>query len=167
MSSLLIYLIICTIPALSSSTPLDNQNYPIQVDGLVLKEYRNGACQREISASHAVFLQEKQQVQLTKPEFMLFDPQGKMTSVLTCDTSQINVQQKKVEILGNVHLKLQDGVQFQTSYLIWDTSQKKFFTDAPVQITKDAHIVQGKGLESDETFSQIQILQFTGKGNQK
>ena len=163
----LIYLIVCLIPVLSNASQVDNRSYPIQVDGLVLKEYRAGACQREIAATHAVFSQEKNQVQLIQPQFVVFDQQGKTKLSLTCDSSQIHLQQKLVEIVGNVQLKLQDGVQLRTDYLIWDTSQKKFSTDATVQIIKDAHTVQGRGLESDENFTQIQIQHFMAKGNKK
>jgi LPS export ABC transporter protein LptC len=150
----------------ASSDKIDLYSYPIQVEGLTLKEYHSGTSQREILTEHAVFAQGKKTVELNKSRFIFYDQQGKTKASLTCDKSQIDLQNNLVYISGNVRLQAQTGIQFQTEQLIWDTARKKFSTDAAVEIIKDNTIIHGKGLEADETFEQIQVRNFAAKGNQ-
>lgn len=140
--------------------------YPIQVEGLVLKEYRAGTSQREIQSTHAVFLQEKQLVQLRQPKLILYDQQGQIKSIFTSNESRINLHDKQVEFIGNVNVKVQNEIQLQTNYLNWNTEQKHFSTDNEFLIQiKNTHTIRGLGLDADENFEKIQVRRFTAKGD--
>jgi len=172
-----ILILLFVIPVSSFSSPAypktvedatnqpDIYSHPIQVDGLTLKEYRAGTSQREIYSEQATFAQAEKYVLLIKPRFILFDQQGNKKTILTCEKSQINLDKNQVDITGKVNLKINTGIKFQTEHLIWDTAQKKFFTDGAVEIIKDNNTLRGIGLEADENFEQIQILHFVAKGS--
>jgi hypothetical protein len=55
-----------------------------------------------------------------------------------------------------------DGEKLNTEHLIWDENQKKILSDAFVKITTAKEIIMGKGLESNQDFTQYQIKEVTG-----
>jgi len=146
-----------------TSEPIQLQD-TIRVEGLNLKEYRAGVCQREIQTQHAFFDQDNNQIKLISPRFIIYTPQGKPKSILTCEQSKINLQNNLIDILGNIHLQLDNETEFQTSQLFWQTKEKKFYTDAMVRIRRNNNLIEGKGFEADEAFANIQIREFVAMG---
>ncbi|MDR1415895.1 MAG: LPS export ABC transporter periplasmic protein LptC [Prevotellaceae bacterium] len=60
---------------------------------------------------------------------------------------------------GNVVVKNMQGDELRTEKLFWNQKTKKIYTDAPVKIvdTQKGAIIHGKGLISDESFTEYEI----------
>jgi LPS export ABC transporter protein LptC len=69
---------------------------------------------------------------------------------------------KRMEVKYNVEVVNKDGEKLNTEHLIWDEAQKKIYSDAFVKITTAKEIIMGKGLESNQDFTQYQIKEVTG-----
>lgn len=69
---------------------------------------------------------------------------------------------KRMEVKYNVEVVNKDGEKLNTEHLIWDEAEKKIFSDAFVKITTAKEIIMGKGLESNQDFTQYQIKEVTG-----
>lgn len=69
---------------------------------------------------------------------------------------------KRMEVKYNVEVVNKDGEKLNTEHLIWDESTKKIYSDAFVKITTAKEIIMGKGLESNQDFTQYQIKEVTG-----
>jgi LPS export ABC transporter protein LptC len=147
----------------SYSTPTATAIYSVQVDDLILKEYRNGNCQRSIQAQHLNMNESDKMIYLDKPEFTVFSQSSTPQSILTAEKSQINLRNNLIIITGNILLKLQNNTQFKTSKLFWDTAKKKFYTNVAVTIIKDNNLLQGENFEADENFDHIQVGRFSAK----
>lgn len=69
---------------------------------------------------------------------------------------------KRMEVKYNVEVVNKNGEKLNTEHLIWDEEQKKILSDAFVKITTGKEIIMGKGLESNQDFTQYQIKEVTG-----
>jgi LPS export ABC transporter protein LptC len=69
---------------------------------------------------------------------------------------------KRMEVKYNVVVVNKDGERLNTEHLVWDEAQKKILSDAFVKITTGKEIIMGKGLESNQDFTQYQIKEVTG-----
>lgn len=69
---------------------------------------------------------------------------------------------KRMEVKYNVEVVNKDGEKLNTEHLIWDEAQRKIYSDAFVKITTAKEIIMGKGLESNQDFTQYQIKEVTG-----
>jgi LPS export ABC transporter protein LptC len=69
---------------------------------------------------------------------------------------------KRMEVKYNVVVVNKDGERLNTEHLIWDENQKKIMSDAFVKITTGKEVIMGKGLESNQDFTQYQIKEVTG-----
>jgi LPS export ABC transporter protein LptC len=151
---------------ISSAKAVETSSYTVQVDNLVLKEYRSGVCQRRIQAQHAETNEQNNLIYLDKPEFVIFSQSTTPKSILTADKSQIHLKNNLIEITGNVLLQLQDNTVFKTSELFWDTAKKIFYTKVAVTIISKTNLIQADNFEADENFEQIQFDRFSAQGKQ-
>jgi LPS export ABC transporter protein LptC len=72
----------------------------------------------------------------------------------------VNYEAKDLwEATGNVVVKNMQGDELRTEKLFWDQKTKKIYTDALVKIidTQKGTIIFGKGLVSDESFTDYEI----------
>lgn len=69
---------------------------------------------------------------------------------------------RRMEVKYNVEVVNKDGEKLNTEHLIWDEVQKKIYSDAFVKITTAKEIIMGKGLESNQDFTNYQIKEVTG-----
>jgi len=69
---------------------------------------------------------------------------------------------KRMEVKYNVEVVNKNGEKLNTEHLIWDEAKKKITSDAFVKIATAKEIIMGKGLESNQDFTQYQIREVTG-----
>ena len=69
-----------------------------------------------------------------------------------------------MEARGNVIVRNEvKKQQLNTEELTWDENKRKIYSSAPVKITTNDKIVFGKGLRSDESFTDYTILHVYGQ----
>ena len=62
----------------------------------------------------------------------------------------------KVRIVNRI------GEKLMTEHLIWDQSRHIIYTEVPVQIRRNNEVLQGNGMEADESFDKWVIKKPTG-----
>ncbi|GHT16152.1 hypothetical protein AGMMS4956_17830 [Bacteroidia bacterium] len=65
------------------------------------------------------------------------------------------------EATGKVRVRNVKNELLETEKLYWDTKNKRIYTDVWVKITNKDAIINGEGLNSDETFTNYEILKIS------
>lgn len=91
-----------------------------------------------------------------------FNQQGKPETTLKANYGIHYPARKRMEVKYNVEVVNKDGEKLNTEHLVWDETQQKIFSDAFVKITTAKEIIMGKGLESNQDFTNYQIKEVTG-----
>jgi len=94
-----------------------------------------------------------------------YERDGKIQSYLTAEYGISYPDEKKIIVRNNVEILNVKGEMLNTEELKWDQKNRKIVTDKFVKITTPDQIITGKGLESDEAFSNWEILNVSGTIN--
>jgi LPS export ABC transporter protein LptC len=95
-----------------------------------------------------------------KMEF--FDDSGKISDVLTADSSRYYEAQRDFIVWDSVQIISRKGEKLNTDELIWNESAQKFFTEKAVTITTNNEILYGEGMEANRDFTWYRILNPKG-----
>ena len=87
---------------------------------------------------------------------------GKESTTLKGDYGIRYEQSKRMEVKYGVEVVNVNGEKLNTEHLIWDEQKKKITSDAFVKITTAKEIIMGKGIESNQDFTQYEIKEITG-----
>lgn len=100
---------------------------------------------------------------MPKGLFVIFyDDKGKEATTLKADYGVKYEVSKRMEVRYNVEVVNVNGEKLNTEHLVWDENKKKIISDAFVKITTAKNIIMGKGLESNQDFTQYEIKEITG-----
>ncbi|MBI3519994.1 MAG: LPS export ABC transporter periplasmic protein LptC [Bacteroidetes bacterium] len=100
---------------------------------------------------------------MPKGVFVIFyDEKGKEATTLKADYGVRYEASKRMEVKYNVEVINVNGEKLNTEHLVWDEKRKKIISDAFVKITTAKEIIMGKGLESNQDFTQYEIKEITG-----
>ncbi len=100
---------------------------------------------------------------MPKGLFVIFyDEKGKEATTLKADYGVRYEASKRMEVKYNVEVVNINGEKLNTEHLVWDENKKKIISDAFVKITTAKEIIMGKGLESNQDFTQYEIKEITG-----
>lgn len=100
---------------------------------------------------------------MPKGLFVIFyDDKGKEATTLKADYGVKYEVSKRMEVRYNVEVVNVNGEKLNTEHLVWDEKKKKIISDAFVKITTAKNIIMGKGLESNQDFTQYEIKEITG-----
>lgn len=91
-----------------------------------------------------------------------YNEEGKAETSLKANYGIHYPARKRMEVKYNVEVTNKNGEKLNTEHLIWDEASKKISSDAFVKITTAKEIIMGKGLESNQDFTQYQIKEVTG-----
>jgi LPS export ABC transporter protein LptC len=69
---------------------------------------------------------------------------------------------EQMEARYKVRIVNRAGEKLMTEHLIWDQSRHIIYTDVPVQIRRNNEVLQGNGMEADESFDKWVIKKPTG-----
>jgi LPS export ABC transporter protein LptC len=100
-----------------------------------------------------------------KVEF--FNDSGTVDSYLTANYAIRKEREHTMMAKNNVVLVNTKGERLNTEELIWNESTRRIHTDAFVTITTADQVIQGTGLDSDETFTDYEIKNISGTINLK
>ncbi|MBL7811987.1 MAG: LPS export ABC transporter periplasmic protein LptC [Bacteroidetes bacterium] len=98
-------------------------------------------------------------------EACFFDPDGTVASYLSAEYG-ISYQEKKMVLLRrNVQVMNVKGERLNTEELIWDQNSGRIRTDKFVRINTRDQIIMGEGMESNQSFTDWEILNVRGTIN--
>ena len=92
-----------------------------------------------------------------------FDQEKKVESEMTANYATRLRASNKMEAKGNVVVFNKKGEKLNTEHLTWDANSRKIYTEEHVRITTADKIITGKGLVSDETFTNYRVKNITGQ----
>lgn len=90
-----------------------------------------------------------------------YDDSFKVHTSLTARYAIRREREKIMEARNNVVVVNVKGEQLNTEHLVWDGMRRRIYTKAAVKITTADQIIMGKGLDSDETFTDYTIDSVT------
>lgn len=93
---------------------------------------------------------------------VFFDDKGKQSTTLKANYGIRYEASKRMEAKYNVEVVNVTGEKLNTEHLVWDENTKQITSDAFVKITTAKEIIMGKGLRSNQDFTQYEILEITG-----
>jgi LPS export ABC transporter protein LptC len=94
-----------------------------------------------------------------------YEASGEIQSYLTAEYGISYPNEKRIIVRRDVEILNVKGERLNTEELIWDQVRGKIFTDKNVTITTKDQIIMGVGLESNQSFSDWEILNVTGSLN--
>ena len=93
---------------------------------------------------------------------VFFDGKGKETSTLKANYGVRYETSRRMEARYNVEVVNATGEKLNTEHLVWDENTKQITSDVFVKITTAKEIIMGKGLRSNQDFTEYEILEVTG-----
>lgn len=93
---------------------------------------------------------------------VFFDDKGKESTTLKANYGVEYRQSRRMEARYDVEVINATGEKLNTEHLVWDENTKMITSDAFVKITTAKEIIMGKGLKSNQDFTQYEILEITG-----
>ncbi len=93
---------------------------------------------------------------------VFFNEKGKESSTLKANYGIRYETSRRMEARYNVEVVNSTGEKLNTEHLVWDENTKQITSDAFVKITTAKEIIMGKGLKSNQDFTQYEILEITG-----
>ena len=100
-----------------------------------------------------------------RAEFL--DVKGNIESYLLSEYGISYTEQKRMVVRRNVRVLNMKCEKLETEELVWDQQKGRIYTDKFVKITTPDQIITGEGMESDQTFSDWEILNVNGTINRK
>lgn len=95
------------------------------------------------------------------------DKDGNIESYLLSEYSISYTEQKRMVVRRNVRVLNIKCEKLETEELVWDQQKGRIYTDKFVKITTPDQIITGEGMESDQTFSDWEIMNVSGTINRK
>ncbi|MES2132460.1 MAG: LPS export ABC transporter periplasmic protein LptC [Bacteroidota bacterium] len=93
---------------------------------------------------------------------VFLDNKGKETTTLKANYGINYETSRRMEARYNVEVVNANGEKLNTEHLVWDENTRQITSDAFVKITTAKEIIMGKGLKSNQDFTQYEILEITG-----
>lgn len=94
-----------------------------------------------------------------------YDANGKLESYMTAEHAVSYTNEKRVVVRRNVEILNTKGETLNTEELIWDQATGTIHTDKFVKITGEDQITTGTGLESNQAFTDWEIINYVGSIN--
>jgi len=91
-----------------------------------------------------------------------FDDKGKQSTTLKANYGIRYETSRRMEAKYDVEVVNATGEKLNTEHLVWDENTKEITSDVFVKITTAKEIIMGKGLRSNQDFTQYEILEITG-----
>lgn len=95
-------------------------------------------------------------------EVVFYDSLMRVTSSLSANYAISYNNNELVEARNDVVVINELNERLNTEYLVWDRRKEIIFSDKFVKITREDEVLYGDGLESDDRFTQWEILSPRG-----
>lgn len=93
---------------------------------------------------------------------VFFDDKGKQSTTLKANYGVRYETSRRMEAKYDVEVVNATGEKLNTEHLVWDENTKQITSDVFVKITTAKEIIMGKGLKSNQDFTNYEILEITG-----
>lgn len=91
-----------------------------------------------------------------------YNEDEKLESTLRSNYAVHYERSRRMEAKYDVEVTNKNGERLNTEHLVWDENTKKITSDVFVKITRAKEIIMGKGLESNQDFTNYKIKEVTG-----
>lgn len=85
-------------------------------------------------------------------ELEQYDTEMKITANVVCDSAVYFSRKRLWRLDGNVVMVNPQADSFLTQQLFWDQNERKIYTDSFIHIVRTDRIIEGYGMESDQTM---------------
>ncbi len=167
-----------TLVGLLGCTELETSAYRIiKRDSIVTKEYAekisidytdSGKIRARVFSPILVAVKQIQRPYMEMNKGLkvdFYEADGDIQSYLTAEYGISYPEEKRIIVRRDVEILNVKGERLNTEELIWDQVRGRIFTDKNVTITTKDQIIMGVGLESNQSFSDWEILNVTGSLN--
>jgi len=117
----------------------------------------DGLRRSQITADTAYVYQVAQRMDLRQLRVVMFDEQGKQSSVLTAKQGTYTISTGSLDARGNVVVQSTDGKRLRTEHLIYDRSLLQLRSDTSFVYESQTERMTGKSFQSDLEFKNVQI----------
>jgi LPS export ABC transporter protein LptC len=114
----------------------------------------------EADADQIEVFEEKNMTRISKLQKQIKVILYRDDDMLTCyaDEAQIDNETKRIDLLGNLTARSQQGITMETDSVRYLPREKRLLTDKPVTIVREGFILQGLGMEADLALEEVRIL---------
>jgi LPS export ABC transporter protein LptC len=146
-------LVVATLMTKSRTTPPVESAPPSaskadqQIKEAVIEEH-SGQARWELTAEQALVFEGEHRTALRKIWVVVHD-RGRSWTIVADegDVLQPAPGVRHVEVRRNVVVTTSDGYRLETSVLRWGSRDERIWTDAPVRLTRDGTVIEGRGLD--------------------
>lgn len=164
---LLAFLTACTNDLKDVMALPGNKKSPSQIGDSVTMLYTDSSQLKIMLKANRMLVFDKNVLEpftiLPKGVFVtFFDNEEKISTTLRADYGVRYDLSKRMEAKYAVEVVNNKGEKLETERLVWDENTKRIYTDAYVKITTADEVIRGKGLESNQDFTQYSLKNITG-----
>jgi LPS export ABC transporter protein LptC len=153
----------CSSPATKEPSAEAGSDGPDQIlEGFTMIITDQGVKKSRFSAMRALIFNEKDRVEAEDVRVEFFRSNGELYSTLWADRGVLNTATKDMDAFHNVVVESQDEVRLETESLHWDAKANLITTEDPVTLIQGGKRIQGIGMVSDPSLSDVKIREPTG-----
>ncbi|MCX7874780.1 MAG: LPS export ABC transporter periplasmic protein LptC [Melioribacteraceae bacterium] len=121
----------------------------------------DGKLKAILYANHLLKYEIKKETLLEKIRIEFYDKQQKNASQLTADKGKVDDITRDMYAFDNVIAQNDSGVVLKTEMLMWRNNDQKIVTDKFVSIKTKKELIEGYGLESDQSLNNYVVFRPT------
>ena len=126
----------------------------------------DGVQRAKVTADTAYFYSPTQSAELRKVHITFYDPQGNVTTNLTCRDGTYRWQSGDMEGRGNVRAVTTDGRTLRTEVLRYSQTRNEVSSDRQFVFDGPNRHIEGQGFTSDPEFRNVTAKRPKGTGGE-
>jgi LPS export ABC transporter protein LptC len=180
MRTLYLFFLLLTIQYLASCNKMETSKYRSKkndtlatkeiAENVVIEYTDSGLLKAKIKSPLLVAVKQVRQPYVEMPKGVqgeFYNDAGKVESYLISEYGISYQNKKRVVVRRNVRVMNIKCEKLETEELTWDQEKGRIFTDKFVKITTPDQIITGEGMESNQSFTDWEILNVNGTINRK
>ncbi len=153
----------CTAPSSREPSGEEGARVPDQIlEGFTMIITDQGVKVSRFTAREASVFNTEEMVESEDVMVEFFRSNGEHYSTLWADRGTLNIQSKDMDAYSNVVVKTEDDIRLETESLHWDQDANLITTEDPVTLIQGGKKIQGIGMVSDPSLSDVRIEKPTG-----
>ncbi len=153
----------CSSPSSREPSADKEGRVPDQVlEGFTMIITDQGIKKSRFSALRARIFNDEETVESEDIQVEFFRSNGEHYSTLWADEGVLNTGTKDMDAYRNVIVESHDNVRLETESLHWDEDANLITTEDPVTLIQGGKKIQGIGMVSDPSLTDVKILEPTG-----
>ncbi|OGF97630.1 MAG: LPS export ABC transporter periplasmic protein LptC [Candidatus Glassbacteria bacterium RBG_16_58_8] len=153
----------CSSPPSTDRPGETGDRSPDQViEGFAMIITDQGVKKSRFRARRAMIFQDEGMVESEDVHVEFFRSNGEHYSTITADRGVLYTKTKDMDAYRNVVVVSHDNIRLETESLHWDEDQDLITTDDPVTLIQGGKRIQGIGLVSDLSLTDVKIREPMG-----